>query len=154
MDMARVEGETVIRRPVAEVFDFVADERHEPAYNPRMVRSRKVTDGAVGVGTRFEAYMATRPRPMRMVTELTGFERPHRLELRTTSGFAEVRGAMAFAAVDGGTRMRWSWVLRPHGALRLAGPLLGWVGRRQEAAIWAALKEHLESGAPSQPSPP
>lgn len=149
--MSRVEGETVIRRAVDEVFDYVADERHEPAYNARMVRSAKLTDGPVGVGTRFEAQMATRPRPMSMVTELTGFERPHRLELRTTSGFADVRGAMTFDAVDGGTRMRWSWELRPHGALRLAGPLLGWVGRRQEAAIWAALKEHLESGQPSQP---
>ena len=149
--MARIEGETVIRRPVDEVFDYVADERHEPAYNPRMVRSAKRTDGPVGVGTRFEAQMATRPRPMYMVTELTGFARPHRLELRTTSGFAEVRGAMTFDEVDGGTRMRWCWELRPHGALRLAGPVLGWVGRRQEAAIWAALKEHLESGQPSQP---
>ncbi|HET7661167.1 MAG TPA: SRPBCC family protein [Oryzihumus sp.] len=149
--MARVEGQTVIRRPVDEVFDYVADERHEPAYNRRMVRAAKLTDGPVGAGTRFEAQMATRPRPMHMVTELTGFERPHRLELRTTSGFAEVRGAMTFDAVDGGTRMRWSWELRPHGALRLAGPVLGWVGRRQEAAIWAALKQHLESGQPSQP---
>ncbi|HEX8973146.1 SRPBCC family protein [Oryzihumus sp.] len=149
--MAWVEGETVIRRPVEEVFDYVADERHEPAYNPRMARSAKVTDGPVGVGTRFEAHMATRPRPMRMVSELTAFERPHRLELRTTSAFAEVSGRMTFDAVDGGTRMRWSWQLHPHGALRLAGPALGWVGRRQEAAIWAGLKELLESGQPSRP---
>lgn len=34
--MARVEGEIVIRRPVDEVFDFVADERNEPRYNPKM----------------------------------------------------------------------------------------------------------------------
>ena len=46
--MARVEGEIVINRPVEEVFDFVADERNEPRYNPRMLtpsRSRRVRSG-------------------------------------------------------------------------------------------------------------
>jgi hypothetical protein len=28
--MAHIEGEILIRRPVEEVFDFVADERNEP----------------------------------------------------------------------------------------------------------------------------
>ena len=41
--MAHVEGEIIINRPVEEVFDFVADERNEPLYNPEMVRSEKST---------------------------------------------------------------------------------------------------------------
>lgn len=32
-EMAHVEGEIIINRPVEEVFDFVADERNEPHYN-------------------------------------------------------------------------------------------------------------------------
>jgi len=35
--MTRIEGEIIIDRPVEEVFDFVADERNEPRYNPRML---------------------------------------------------------------------------------------------------------------------
>ena len=35
--MARIQGEVLIRRPVEEVFDFVADERNEPTYNPNML---------------------------------------------------------------------------------------------------------------------
>jgi hypothetical protein len=31
--MARIEGEVLIRRPVEDVFDFVADERTEPIFN-------------------------------------------------------------------------------------------------------------------------
>jgi hypothetical protein len=30
---ARIAGDIVIRRPVEEVFDVVADERNEPRYN-------------------------------------------------------------------------------------------------------------------------
>jgi hypothetical protein len=32
----RVEGDIIIKRPMEEVFDFCADERNEPRYNPRM----------------------------------------------------------------------------------------------------------------------
>jgi len=39
--MAHIEGEIVIKRPVDEVFDFVADERNEPRYNPRMLRAER-----------------------------------------------------------------------------------------------------------------
>lgn len=34
--MAHIEGEVLIRRPVDEVFDFVAGERTEPTYNRNM----------------------------------------------------------------------------------------------------------------------
>ena len=53
--MSRVRGSVEIARPVEVVFDAVADQRHEPSYNPTMTESTKVTPGAIGVGTRFEA---------------------------------------------------------------------------------------------------
>jgi hypothetical protein len=49
----KVTGSIEIDRPVAEVFDFVADQRNEPLYNPDMVSSQKLTDGPIDVGTRF-----------------------------------------------------------------------------------------------------
>ena len=58
--MAHIEGDIVIERPVDEVFDFVADERNEPRYNPRMLSAEKVTDGPIGEGTQFRAETATR----------------------------------------------------------------------------------------------
>src|SRR6478609_11842796 len=122
--MARIEGEVVVARPVDEVFGYVADSRHEPAYNPRMLHCELVTPEPVGVGSRFVAFMATRPRPMRMVTELTGFEPGRRLESSTTAGMAEVQGSLRFDPVPQGSRMRWSWEVRPHGMARLLGPVI------------------------------
>src|SRR6266511_1951506 len=77
--MVRIDGEIVINRPVDTVFDFVADERNEPRYNPRMLRVEKLSPGPIGVGSRFRAAMRTRPRPTKMTTEFTGYERPWRL---------------------------------------------------------------------------
>jgi hypothetical protein len=48
--MVKIQGTTVVARPVEDVFDFVADERNEPKYNPRMVRAEKMTPGPVAKG--------------------------------------------------------------------------------------------------------
>ena len=51
--MVRIEGDSVIGRPVEMVFDFVADQQNEPAYDPRMQRAEKIIDGPAGKGTPF-----------------------------------------------------------------------------------------------------
>jgi hypothetical protein len=84
MVMVRIEGGIVIGRPVEDVFDFVADERNEPLYNPRMIRAEKVTPGPVDKGTRWAATIESRGRPLGMVIELTDHTRPTRLGNTTT----------------------------------------------------------------------
>ena len=44
-----IEGEILIARPVGEVFDFVADERNEPLYNPQLTAAKKITAGPLDV---------------------------------------------------------------------------------------------------------
>jgi uncharacterized protein YndB with AHSA1/START domain len=143
--MAHIDGEIVINRPVEEVFDFVADERNEPCYNPRILRVHKLTPGPVGLGSRFRAEMRTRPRPMEMTTEFTGYERPRRLASTTRMSRMDIRGTLSFDPVPGGTRMRWSWELEPHGLLKLMTPLASPIGARGERAIWTSLKRLLEA---------
>lgn len=102
----RVEGEIVISRPVDEVFDFVADERNEPRYNPRMLHAEQTSSGPVGLGTRFRAEMRTMGRTVGMTIEFTAFERPRRLASRTHLSNMDIEGNLSFDPVAGGTRMR------------------------------------------------
>ena len=143
--MVAIEGSLLIARPVEEVFDVVADERNEPRYNPRMTGVEKLTPGPVGTGTRWAATIDSRGRPLDIEVEVTDYDRPRRLASTTTMAAAEIRGALTFDPDPAGTVMRWRWDLRPKGVMRLLGPVLAKVGRRQEAAIWAGLKEYLES---------
>ncbi len=144
--MPRVEGDLVIERPVEDVFDFVADERNEPRYNPRMLRAEKLSAGPIGAGTRFRAEMKMkgRRRLVEMTTEFTGYERPHRLASATHFTSMEIHGSLTFEPVPEGTRMRWQWNLEPRGLLKLVGPLIVRMGRRQEQAVWSGLKRLLE----------
>jgi len=145
--MVHIAGEIVIDRAPDEVFDFVADERNEPGFNPRMLRAEQVSEGPIGLGTRFRAETVMGPgRTAEMVIEYTAYDRPHRLASSTRLASMEIRGALTFVPDGGGTRMRWSWELQPRGALRLLGPVLALVGRRQERQIWTSLKHLLEAG--------
>jgi hypothetical protein len=145
--MAEIEGEILIGRPVEEVFDFVADQRNEPRYNSRMVRAAKITNGPVGIGTVFRSATRSLGRTAEMSIELTGYDRPTRLASRTVMRQADMRGALTFEPVRSGTLMRWSWQVRPKGAVWLFAPLITWMGRRQEQAIWTSMKRYLESAA-------
>src|SRR4029453_7889790 len=77
--MAPIEGELVIHPPLQEVFAFVAEERNEPRYNPRICRAEKLTAGSIGRGTRFRAEAVTLGRTTEMTIEHTAYERPRRL---------------------------------------------------------------------------
>ena len=153
--MAGIEGEIVIGRPVDVVFDFVADQSNEPQYNPQMVRTEKITAGPVGKGTRFCSAVASRGRTAEMRIECTGYDRPKLFATTTTMAQADIRYTLRFERVPAGTRILWSGQVQPKGAFRLLGPVITWLGRRQEQRIWAALKQHLEAtpAGPAKTSP-
>jgi polyketide cyclase/dehydrase/lipid transport protein len=90
--VARIEGEIVIERPVEEVFDVVADERHEPRFNPRMVHAELISEGPIGPGTRFRTELKTIGRTMPMLVEFTAYERPWHLGSVTRSSMMETEG--------------------------------------------------------------
>jgi carbon monoxide dehydrogenase subunit G len=148
-EMARIEGAILIGRPVEEVFDFVADPRNEPSFNPAMTSIELLTPLPLGVGTRFRARMGRAGTPM--LVELTEFNRPHRLGSRTTSPMMHTSGALTFAADGGRTVMSWDWQVRPKGGMRMLGPLFGPLGSRMERRIWASMKRCLENTA-AQPA--
>ena len=148
--MVRIAGSIEIARPVEDVFDFVADQTNEPTYNPQMARCEQVAPGPVAVGTRFRSLMRSRLAEVPMESEVLELERPRRVRTRTTMDSAVVDGSLSFAPAGAGTRMSWDWDLRPTGPVRHLGPLVGVLGRRQEARIWAGLKRHLEAvGGPT-----
>jgi Polyketide cyclase / dehydrase and lipid transport len=128
------------------VFDFVADERHEPKYNPQMVRVEKLTGDPVGEGTKYRAWMRSGKRTEEMFIETTQFDPPRILSSATTLRNMTIHGTLKFAPEGEGTRMRWSWQLEPTGFMRMLRPVVYLLGRRQEERIWTGLK-HLLEGA-------
>jgi Polyketide cyclase / dehydrase and lipid transport len=146
-----IAGEIVINRPIDVVFDFVADERNEPRYNPRLRRVEQTTPCPIGLGTRFRAETtATMGHTAEMVIEWTDFDRPRRLASSTHMSAMDIHGTLTFDPVPAGTRMRWWWEITPRGLLRLVRPMVACLGQRQERANWAGLKHYLEEYGPAR----
>ena len=90
-------------------------------------------------------------RTVEMLIACTGYDRPTLFATTTTMAQADISYTLRFEPVDASTRMRWAGQVRPKGGFRLLGPLITWIGRRQERRIWASLKAHLET-APTRPA--
>jgi Polyketide cyclase / dehydrase and lipid transport len=143
--MPKIAGAIVIDRPVDLVFDFATDERNEPLYNTALLQSEKVSDGPVGVGTRFHALHKSARRPVAMDVQITEYDRPRRMASRTTMSWSEVDGELTFEPDGDATKMRWAWDVHPKGLATLLWPFVGVMGRRSERACWTQLKHYLES---------
>jgi hypothetical protein len=149
--MVLIEGEIVINRPVEEVLDFVADERNEPRYNPHMRRAEQLSDGPIGVGTRFRAEIASMGRTLEMAIEFTGYERPRRLASSTHMSSMDTRGALTFDPVPEGARMRWSWDVEPRGMSgRWARWSPAWAGARSGGSGQASSTSWWQGRGPTR----
>jgi len=143
--MAKIRGEITIGRPVGLVFDYVVDQTNEPQYNPNMVRAEKVTAGPIGKGTQFRSAVRSARSTAEMLIETTAYDRPRLMASTTTMKRMDIEYTLEFEPVGEGTCMRWTGDVQPRGALRLLGPVITWMGKRQEQRIWSSLKSHLES---------
>ena len=73
MSIAVVDCAVEIRRSAEDVYDYVTDISREFEWNPRTRRVVKLTDGPVGVGTRWEGqWIAGDP----MLIDYVAFDRP------------------------------------------------------------------------------
>ncbi|MGA7273005.1 MAG: SRPBCC family protein [Acidimicrobiia bacterium] len=148
MDLLSYSVEENVDRTPAEVFDFCSDLTNEARWNPDMEHVEKVTDGPVGVGTRFEAKW-TRTRPV--VVEVVGFDRPEKWETRSKSGGLEITVRGTLSEAGGGTRIQTHLAVRAKGLARLYAPLAVLAMRRGEPGNLRAIKKVLEATSSSDP---
>jgi hypothetical protein len=133
--------ETLDRAP-AEVFDFCSDLTNEAKWNPDVERVEKITDGPVGVGTRYEAkWTNTRP----ITVEVVGFDRPTMWETRSQSGGLGITVRGTLSEAEGGTRCQTRLTVHAKGVARLYAPLAVLAMRRREPRNLRAIKEGARS---------
>ena len=147
--MSDLHASIIIRRPIADVFAFVADARNIPRWHADTAEVDLLSGDGRQVGSRVRDIIQTgNGRRMEALVEITGHE-PERLwafsaELGSFGGFD---GCYRFERVPAGTQVTFTEDLRLRGAYRLLRPLL----RRQVAQTardnFARLRALLEEPA-------
>jgi len=132
----------VIRRPIDEVFAAVVDVAHFPDWNPTTRSARRLGEGEVGEGARFELEIAGFGKT---VQELREFRRNRQVKLVPTS-MKQMSGGhrFLFSQDGGGTRIDHELEMFPRGFFVLMAPLMGMMGRRNLRTTAAALQKYIE----------
>jgi len=136
-----IEHAVDIQRSLEEVFDYCTDLRREPEWNPRTRQIEKLTQGPIGLGTRYQGeWIKGDP----MTIELVRFERPTAWASVGRSRWLVASSQGQVSTTPGGARLVVRMELQPQGALRLLLPVLGPVMRRREDRNLHAIKAALE----------
>ena len=143
--MIVVEESIVISRTAEDVFAYVTDFRHSPEWQATALEIRKVTDGPVRVGTRFEGIRKVMGRKMEVAVEFVAYEPSSHASWTITGGPMSGEASYRLESSPEGTKVTNRIELRPSGFSRLAGPLIAAGIRRDVRAAQRRLKELLES---------
>lgn len=146
--MAVIENSVQIDRSPAEVFDYLVDLRNELEWNPDVQSMEKLTDGPIGVGTKF---LAKWKQSRQIEVECIRFERPRRWAY-SNGGPLSVVFDVTLTPQGTGTWLAARFDARPHGLLKLFFPVLLRQLRRAEKQNMQHIKNVLEKAGVGSPS--
>lgn len=147
-----IEADTIIGRPRAEVFRYLARAQHLPEYVTEFDWVRQETAGDPASGTAYRYRMAR--GGAEGTFEWTEFEPDSRLAwhgppAKAGIGSMEPSGRWELSEIGGGTRVKLVMAPKPGGIFKLIAPLMAIGMRRGNARALKRLKERLEgSGTP------
>jgi uncharacterized protein YndB with AHSA1/START domain len=141
--MSVIRNSVVLRCPPEVVFDYLSDHRAELEWNPKCEVMEKLTDGPVGLGTKYRAKWKSSPY---VELETVAFDRP-RCWTMHNGGRIEVTFTCRLDSIEGGTRLEAAFEPTPHGWFRLIFPIFLVVLRRDEKANMRYLRDAVERKA-------
>lgn len=119
-----------IARPVPEVFAYAADFANAQHWDPGVDSARQVSEGEVGVGTKYQLEGNFGPGSVDMEYQVIAFEPDRRVVLEGRgNGFFAI-DEMTFAPSSGGTVISYTADITLTNAMRFLGPVLNGTMRR------------------------
>ena len=147
--MFEVETTLEIRRPVREVFAFVADQTNAPTWQAGLYEVRRLTDGPIGVGTEHEFVRKFAGRELASTNRFVDYEDGRYVEFEIPEGWLTGRASYLAEASPDGTVLTSRVQLSGRGPVAVFEPVLRRLLARDSRKDEAKLKLLLE-GEPSQ----
>jgi hypothetical protein len=119
-----------VTRPQPEAFEYTADFSNIEEWDPGVVASRKVTEGPIGVGTRFELEVKFGVGTTPMTYEITVYQPDHRVVLVGDGGKLHAVDEITFASHDNMTVIDYTADLTFRNFFRFIRPLMRPILRR------------------------
>ena len=139
--MAVVKRTQVINKPVDVVFQTVVDVASFPNWNPSTPSARKLSNGEIGNGTRFELEIRGLGK---VLQELREFETNKRVRLVPSMKFISGGHRFVFTAQGATTRIDHELEMTPKGIFKILTPLIGMMGKKNLGDLANSLQRYLE----------
>lgn len=111
--MASMKIETHIKAPVERVFQQATNFSNAPEFIEGITKVEMLTDGPVGVGTRFRETRIMFKREATEEMEVTDFRSPNAYTLGCENHGCRYQSEFQFTPVDGGTRVSMTFEAQP-----------------------------------------
>lgn len=141
--MQHIEADTIIDRPVAQVFQFVARDhfQNHPKWDPTIIEIMPLSPGPIAVGSTAQVIRKQGPGTL----EVTAFEPDRLLTTRSIIGPFILVMTCHLTAVDAAhTRLQLHAATAARGLIRLIAPLLKPVFTRTMRQSLARIKAMVE----------
>lgn len=94
-------------RSLEDVFDYVVDFSRITQWDHTITQSRKVTNGPIGLGTKFDLTFAMGPRRIPIAYEITEWDYPNKAVLTGTSANFTAVDTVTLGVSDAGCHLDW-----------------------------------------------
>ena len=131
-------------KPVEQVFAFLMDTSKLATWQSNLIKSEQLTEGPLRTGSRFREIRRINNKETEIQGEITALEPNKRLETKT----ATKPQAMVSYSLDpeqGGTRLRYKFILITSGLMRLLEPVIASSIKKDTEADFETLKRVLEN---------
>lgn len=123
--MTRLHERIETTLPIEATFDYVADFANAQEWDPGVASARRIDDGPVAVGARYDLGVRMGGRVAPMEYRITQFDRPLRVVLVGAGSNVDAVDDIRFERSGPGTAIDYTADIRLGGLLRFAQPFLG-----------------------------
>ncbi|OGU32146.1 MAG: hypothetical protein A2X67_11030 [Ignavibacteria bacterium GWA2_55_11] len=144
--MIKLEETIEIERPVNEVFNYVVNVENVQKWQPAVIEVKRLTEGPVGVGTKFSETATMMGRRISTICEITQLVPNKMFSFSATSdGPMEYRTSYSFTPVGSATRLNIVGEFHTKGFWRLLEPLLKGEIKKESRQELTTMKRVIES---------
>lgn len=136
-----------IARTPKEVFDFITASENAPKVAPNIKSMVKLTEGTVGVGTRYRETRLMNGKEAQAELEIVDFEPGQRYAMKNATEGIETIYRYTFQQEKDGTRVDLICELHTSGVKKLMLPLVSSILKKEDGEHLQRLKKVMEDGS-------
>ncbi|HEV2035508.1 MAG TPA: SRPBCC family protein [Candidatus Dormibacteraeota bacterium] len=142
--MARFNQSVLIKRPLEQVFAYLADPENDPHWSEAADEMLLTSERPVRVGSTVRQLGHFLGRRLEFALEVTVYEPGHRFGMKVTSGPIRFAGIRTVEPVPEGTKVTFAGGGHSGGFFKIIELLVSWAANRQLGADLRSLKRVLE----------